>query len=245
VLASHVQDDPDAAAAFCAEQKVNFPVYHQFREPAAPTRGGIPHSVIIDHEGNVLAEGHPCELIKQVDDAVAKAPDRYPMLGNLEIKHCADQAKKLLPDKPVAPVLTQLRQLATKGDAKAEEAAAMVAAIEQYLRTRREELSTLAEQQPARAFIELQSLSRVLAGLDGDQEVKELIAKLQKIPGVPQLAILIKKRDEVVAKLDKKPSRALEQQLIQIKAQLRRVGDTDQTAVGSEAKALSEAPAKD
>ncbi len=242
VLASHVQDGPEAAADFCREQGANFPVYQQLREPAAPCPGGIPHAAIIDHEGTVVATGHPMQLLEQVDDIVKRVPERYPMLGGMTVRHWTAHAKRLGKDKPAKPVLAQLRLAASKGtDAKATEAGEMAAAIEAYLVAEQARLSALVNDRPARAYLDLQNLRRAIAGLEGEKEVAALATDLQGNPVVLRLAGLLKKADEIQGKIKAKPSRALTQQLAQVRKQIKGIGDADATSVGAEAKAAAEA----
>lgn len=241
VLASHVQLDKEKAARFCQEQGANFPVYHQYREPAIPSVGYVPHAAIIDHAGKVVASGSPMGLLERVDEFVKLVPERYFMLGKLEIKHWVAQAKKLGADKPVQPVLAPLRQAADGTDAKAEEAKAMVAAIEAYLTAQRERLKGLVAEQPARAWLVAQNLRRVIAGTDGEAEVAETLATLQQNAVAVRVAGLLKRIDEAQARLAEKPNRTLTQQLAALKKQLEGIAATDATAAGVEAKAAAAA----
>jgi len=113
VIASHVQSNSQAAAEFCQQKNANFTVYHQLRVPAAPCGRGIPHAAIIDHTGAVVAQGHPMQLMQQLDQYIAKAPGQFSeLVGDLTPQHHVRVAKKLEPGKSIASAYGSLRQAA-------------------------------------------------------------------------------------------------------------------------------------
>jgi thiol-disulfide isomerase/thioredoxin len=187
-----------------------------------PCRASFPHLVAMQkkHGGS----GKFTVLASHVQDGTEAAAD-----------FCREQGANF-------PVYQQLRLAATKGtDAKATEAGEMVAAIEAYLVAEQARLSTLVNDRPARAYLDLQDLRRAIAGLEGEKEVAALATDLQRNPAVVRLAGLLKKADEIQGKIKAKPSRVLTQQLAQIRKQIKGVGDTDATSVGAEAKMAAEA----
>jgi thiol-disulfide isomerase/thioredoxin len=240
VLASHVQDGPAAAKEFCEKQNVNFPVFQQFREDAAPSGGGIPSAAIIDHTGKVVAQGHPMKIKDQIKDFIEKAPDNIPILGGIEVKLWKTQAQNLSSGKPLAPILNQLKLGAQKDDAKGQEAKAMVEAIEKYLEAADAKLAKMAEKQPAEALVELQEHLARITGMESEKNVRDLIAKLKTDPAVVKLAAVLAELRKTQEKIEKKSTKALTRQLEEIQKKIAAFEKCESQLVAEEAKALSE-----
>jgi thiol-disulfide isomerase/thioredoxin len=240
VLASHVQSDPDAAKKFCEDNKVNFPVFQQFREDAAPSGGGIPFAVIIDHTGKVVAKGHPMEIKEQVRDFVKKAPENIPILGGVAVKLWKTHAQNLSSGKPIAPILNQLKQGAQKDDEKGQEAKSMVEAIEKYLEATDTKFVKMAETQPAETLLDLQDHVKLIAGMESEQKFKDLLTKLKTDPSAVKLGILLAELRKVQEKIEKKPSKALTRQLEEIKKKVAAFEKCESKLVAEEAKAIIE-----
>lgn len=220
VLASHVQEYSDKVVEFLKEKRVNFPVFQQFRESAAPCGRGIPSAALIDHTGEVVAQGHPMELLPKVAALVKAAPNpAAAILGDVVVKHCKTEAKALASGNPVDATLKALDEAAEKEGPKAEEAKALAAAARAYLEARQKEIENLAEQKPAKAYLALTDFIKQITGLPGEEPMKALAAKLGADKNVKALSDIL----ERIAKA--------------------RAAETEKSAAEKTAKALAKAKA--
>ncbi len=239
VLASHVQSDSNAAKKFCETNKVNFPVFQQFIESAAPCGNGIPCAFIIDHTGKVVETGNPMELIKKVDDYLKKVPNKYFMISNTEVILWKNQAKSLAPNKPVLQILNQLKLAAEKDDEKGKEAKAIVEEIEKYLKETDAILSTNAEKQPTQTLLDAQDFLLLCKGMEMENNTKTLVDKLKSDPEVLKFIPVLKELRQVQGKIQNKATKALEKQLTTVKQKIEKFKNSSSPTVAEEAKAVS------
>jgi len=238
VIASHVQDGPDKARDFCKENKVNFPVFQQFREPAAPCGNGIPSAFIIDHTGKVVEKGHPTELLKKIGDYVKKAPTKYFMISSTEVKLWASQAKTLAPNKPVLQILNQLKLAAAKDDEKGKEAKAIAEEIESYVKDNAAKIAKSAETAPAQSFLDLQDFLLLVKGMEQEAEMKALSDKLNSDPELAKFIPAVKELRQIRRKIEDKPTKALDKQLAAALKKVEKFKDSKSAIVAAEAESL-------
>jgi len=243
VLASHVQSTSDEAKEFCQEKKVNFPVFHQYRNPSAKTSGGIPHAFLIDHNGKIVKEGHPSVLYNLVGDLVKAAPDPIPpVLGEVKAQFWKSQAKSLASGKAAGPILNSLKQASTGDTPRAQEAAAIIKAVESYLEKRSKELETMAKTEPSKAFIAMKGVLKQAAGTKFEGPIKEAYVKLSADVSVKALANLRIALGKVQASLEKRETRGGQKKLADLKAKIAKFSKKQgiSAEVAAEASALAD-----
>jgi len=194
ILASHVQLDAKAAANFCEQKNVNFPVFHQLRLNAAPVGGGIPSAYLIDPNGQILAQGHPAQLYAKVAEAVAAAPEPVgasPLRGTVDVRYLHDYARELEPGKPVYRALARLQKIAEEGqEPAAAEARALIAAANQYLDEQIAAAEQAIDTRPSLAYSTLVEVLRTAVRLPQHEKATALINPLRKDPSIRLIADL-------------------------------------------------------
>ena len=238
VLASHVQEFSKKVTEFLSTEKVTFPVYQQFREPAAPCGDGIPHAALIDHTGKVVAEGYPTNLYKQVADLVKNTPP--PMIGDTKVVYCKAQVKVLDSGKNIANTVKSLERMAKIEGAKGEEAKAIVDSVNSYLDAKKTRLLEKASSQPSVALEELTIFSKQINGLEQNKDVNTKISKLKKDTSLKKLLKFKNDIEKINEKLAKRESASTRKLLDKIKASLQKFIENESTtpAVAKEAKTL-------
>jgi thiol-disulfide isomerase/thioredoxin len=238
ILASHVQSFSKEVPAFLQKEGVTFPVYQQFREAKAPCGRGIPHAALIDHKGNVVAEGYPSDLYPKVAALVAAAP--APIIGSVEIKFCKSQAKALEAGRGIAGVIKSLQKLAAVEGEKGEEAKALLDTATGYLEKRKTALIEKASTKPSAALKELTAFSKQINGMECNADVKAKIAELKQDASLRKLIKFRKDIEKLNAKLAKRESSSTRKALEKLKASLQKFIDSKSTTpcVANEAKEL-------
>lgn len=239
ILASHVQNDPEKAKEFCKQQKVNFPVFQQFREPKAPCGRGIPSAALIDHTGKVVETGHPTALYKKVAKLVKAAPEPpAAILGGVEVKFWERQAKVLASGKPVAPVLRSLKKAAKQDSPKGKEAGKIVEAVNNYLEEQQKLFTEMIETEPSLALKNLKTFLIQVKGLKMEKKLKVEYTKLNTDPFVKKLLLYRLELEKINARLAKRDSRSLRRKLELLKLKLGKFAENSSTdnATAEEAK---------
>jgi thiol-disulfide isomerase/thioredoxin len=198
VVGSHVQDGPDAAAKLCREEGVNFPIYQQLRLANAECGGGIPHAYLFDHEGNIIAEGHPSDLDSKVSTAVKSAgPPPSPMLEGVEIEHFKKYAVKLYPGERISSTITALERESQKDGAEAAEAQAILDSVNGWIESQVAEVEEEVGNRPAHAVVHLEMLSETLRGMDEARQFDEKLDELEDDEDVMDLVKLVEYFDKL------------------------------------------------
>lgn len=241
VFLSFVQSFNDEAGAFLKKNAPTVPCYEQVRLPHAPCGRGIPHAVLFDHTGKVVAQGAHSQLLAQVEALVKAAPEPpSPILGGMEVKYCKSQVKPLSEGKPISGPLKYLNAAAAKDDDKGKEAKALIEAINKYLETRKASLTKGAETEPAKTVMELEEFSIQVKGLECENEVKETLLNLKKDKDVLFLVGVMKKVEAAQDKISKrgKNSKTDAKSFDKIKASVQKMIDDGKAspAVINEAK---------
>ena len=243
VLASHVQSTADEAKKFCQEQKVNFPVFHHYSNSAAKCPRGIPHAFLIDHNGKIVQHGFPSTLYDLVGDLVKAAPKPIPpILGEVHAKFWKSQAKTLASGRAAGPVLNSLKQASAGDTPKAQEAAAIIKAVESYLAKSSKEFETMAKTEPSKAFIGLKGFMKQVAGTEFEGPIKEVYAKLSADVSVKALVNLRVALKKAQAALQKRETRGGQKKLADIKAKIAKFSKKQgiSAEVAAEASALAD-----
>jgi len=176
VFASHVQQLEPAVKEFLKEKKVNFPVYNQARLKKAPCADGIPSAHLFDHNGKLVASGHPAKLYDRVARLVDAAPN--PIFHGLDVQHCKAEMKDIKLEKGWAATIKSLeKKIASEGEA-AEEAAQVLASFQEYLASQMARGRGLLETRPTEGVSLLKTLASACAGLPESKEAKKLAAKM-------------------------------------------------------------------
>lgn len=184
VIGSHVQAySKKAVDALLKQSKVNFPHYQQLRLSKAPGGGGIPHMVLIDHEGKVVASGFISNLESEIKKLIKLAPnpeDFSPMVGDLEIKHFKREQKYLIPGKSVKSILGQLERKASGSDEEAKEAKAIIEAVNNWGKSELEAAEKLKASAPTEAYFKLYTLNRTFYGMPLVADVTPWLTEMKR-----------------------------------------------------------------
>lgn len=229
VFLSFVQTFNEDAGKFLKEKSPTIPVYEQIRLPHAPCGRGIPHAVLFDHTGTVVAVGAPDELEQKVEALVNAAPDPPPeILGGLEIKSCTSLAEQLAAGKPIDPILKKLAVLAGKDDEGGKEAKQLTEAVNKYIESEKTRLKGAADSSPVKTLLRLNGFLIQIKGMSGEQEVKDLITTLKKDKNVALLVTTMQQVDALQAKIlkNKKTSKADEKAFAKAKETIRKMIDS-------------------
>ncbi|MFZ2654622.1 MAG: hypothetical protein WAX69_06860 [Victivallales bacterium] len=204
VFLSFVQRFNADAGTFLTQNARIIPVYEQIRLPHAPCGKGIPHAVLFDHAGNVVATGFPDELETKVAALVKAAPEPPPaILGGLDIKFCKSYVAPLAKGNPIDPILKRLNEMAVKDDDPGKEAKQLAEAVNKYVEKENARLKEASESAPARTLLDLNSFVMQVKGMACEQEARDLIAKLRKDKCVVQLSTAMQQVDTLLDKAAK------------------------------------------
>ena len=239
---SYVQRKSPEAVKFLNDKGVNFPVYNQVRLPHAPCGRGIPHGVLMDHTGKVVATGHFSRLASKIEELIKATPDPIPeILGDVTVKHCKSQAKRLGGTGSISMPLKELDRYAKRDNDKGKEAKAMAEAVRSWLDKEQTRLKELVGKQPARAALSLEAMVKRIKGLEGEEAMKAELKALAADKDVVALVKIVKGLDKVQAKIDDKgKSKSTERDLAKVKKKLAALLSQENLseAVSAEAKAL-------
>jgi len=165
IIGSHCQgNEREKIAALVEENKLTYSVYVGVRFDAEPVFRGIPAYYIVDPRGNVVYQnvGFSPAKTKELEDAIAKALSAVPsvdsLCGGVEIVHFKREAEKLVAGKNVEPIIARLNSAGAKEGPAAEEAKAIVAAVEEAKSSLKSEIRVNAKARPGLAFIQLETL---------------------------------------------------------------------------------------
>lgn len=238
VIASHVQRDQKAARAFCRQQKVNFPVYHQLRLPKAPCGRGIPSAYIFDHKGRIAAKGHPAALYSKVAALVRAAPaparadDEAPgpgkapavtssMLADVELDRFKYLKKTLIPGRSIRSTMAQLETKAKRKDKTGSEAKAILESVKAWITAQLEEARELSKTRHAAAMVKAEMLTRTLRGMPEGKEAQTILKPLKADRNVLLLANIVRSLDALKARIEQRgPGRATKREAGALKSRI-------------------------
>jgi len=177
VFLSNVQTFNNTVAEYLKQNAPKLPCYNQVRLPHAPGGGGIPHAVLFDHTGKVVAQGHHSQLLQKVEALIKATPDPpAAILGDVEPKHCKSYAQKLADGKAILPVLKMLLPLSKKDDDKGKEAKQLIEAAKAFVKSEQTRLEKSAETAPGMTLYELNKFYIQVRGFKCEKSVKTLLS---------------------------------------------------------------------
>jgi hypothetical protein len=214
VIASHVQEDEKAAASFCRQMRVNFPVYQQLRLPKAPCGSTIPSAYLFDHKGKIVAKGHPGTLYSKVGSLVRAVPAKSteetsddeettsPMLKDVQLDRLKYLEKILLPGRSIRSTMAQLERKAKRTDKTAEEAKAVLASVNAWIAAELQKAKDLSKTQPAHAMVKAEMLARTLRLMPEGRKAEDILKGLKADRNTALLAANLKSLDALKARIE-------------------------------------------
>lgn len=199
LVGSHRQRRDDAViGALVKANKLTYPVYQGFGvAEGEPQFSGIPFLYVVDHRGRIVYAGHgEREATEAVVEAIMKIGQPPSLCGDVELVKYKDLAKQLVWGRSCKSVVSKLKADAKRAQsrfaspeelARAEEAGAILKALESARDEARREIEELKESSPADAL----------------KRIKELSATFPEEASAyrPQIAPLMKKaREQAAAK---------------------------------------------
>lgn len=237
LLASHCQgDDKPAIIKLMSENKVTYSVYQQVRVAGIQSRG-IPFSILIDHRGNIVAQGHPNEMIPMIDGLIKAAPAVGPILGTFKPVILKSLTAKLVPGKNMEPTFAILETKAAGEDAAAQEAKKMLEKCKGWVASQKTGIESALAEKPTDALDKIIVFKK---SLPSDSTYDAGLAKLKTSKGIKQLVSLGKEKitlEKRVAKL-KKSSKSMADVCLKLQKRIEAVEDESIPGVAAEAKAL-------
>lgn len=183
--------DGKARSHFKSNAK-GIPVYDRVALPHSPSGRGIPHAVLMDHEGKVVATGHTSKLIPKVAKLIDAVPKPIPpILGTVRAKHCKREAKKLADGDPVKDILEDLEEDAKKDSEKGVEARVIIKAVTASLDKRMQRLKDQLKEKPGQTLLDLEDFCKLTEGVDAYDYAHKLQKALQKEEAVKTVASTI------------------------------------------------------
>ena len=184
VIGSHVQSyNKKAVDGLLKQSKVTFPHFQQLRITKAPCGRGIPHKVLFDHEGNVVAEGHISNLESEIKKLIKLAPnpgDFSPLTAEVDVKLLKREAAQLKLGRPVKSALANLQRKAGGNDAAAKEAQAIIDAVNAWGEKELAETEKLKATAPTQAYSRLTVLNKTFYGMPLVKSVPAYLMQMKK-----------------------------------------------------------------
>jgi len=179
LIGSHRQGrQPEAVAELVKQNKLTYPIYDRAGIVDEPSNGGgIPFIYVVDANGKVVYSGRSDrEAIAAVVNAFDTVPDRSSLINGVELVKFKSMRTQLVFGKSCESALRQLKSAAKGSDAKAKEAASIVAAIEETHNVLKTEIDDKVESRPAAALDAMNRFCRTWPS-----EAKEYAAKLKAL----------------------------------------------------------------
>lgn len=196
IIGSHCQGDKrDKIAALVEENKLTYSIYLNAGLVGEPRVSGIPAYYIVDPRGEIVYQGmgfSPAKA-KELEDAVEKAISKIPSIdslcGGVESVHFKQEAGKLVAGKNVESIVARLKSAAAKEGPAAEEAKALVEAVEAAKSALKAEIRTNARTRPGLAFIQLETLVKTWPS-----EKANCANAIRKLSSSPDVKAVVKLR---------------------------------------------------
>ena len=164
LVGSHCQGHkPDEVMALVNANKLTYPIYDWAGLADAPSSGGgLPFMYVVDHRGKVVYSGRSHEEAEAaVQKAIAAIGAMPTLCGGVALQAFKAMEKGLVLGKPVKSQVKALNAAVKKGEAKnatpvqqkqAEEAKAILAAIEEAKTDVKNEIESKRESDPEEAY---------------------------------------------------------------------------------------------
>ena len=200
LIGSHRQGRrPEEVAALVKKNGLTYPIYDGAGIVGEPSNGGgIPFMYVVDASGKVVYSGRSDrEAVAAVVNAFDSIPDRSSLCGGVELVKFRSMRSQLVLGKSCESALRQLRAAAKGSDAKAKEAARIVAAVMETHDALKGEIEDKSESRPAAALEAMAKFRRTWPS-----EAKEYDARFRALSADPDvvrcgkiLAVLERYRD--------------------------------------------------
>lgn len=167
VIGAHCQGDQrDKIDDLVKANNLTYSVYQNAGVANEPSFGGIPFFYIVAPDGSIAYQGagfgpsKAQELEDAIKAALGKisAPDS--LCGGITLKHFKSEAQNLVLGKSVEGATARLRSAAKKSDAKAEEAKAILNAIETAHDAFEAEIRESAKTRPGLALMRIETFMK-------------------------------------------------------------------------------------
>ena len=164
LIGSHCQGrNPEKVKELVDANKLTYPIYEWAGLADPPSSGGgLPFMYVVDHRGKVVYSGRSHEEAEAaVQKAIAAVGAMPTLCGGVTLQAFKSMEKGLVLGKPVKAQVKQLNAAVKKGEAKsatavqqkqAEEAKAILAAIEEAKTDVKNEIESKRESDPEEAY---------------------------------------------------------------------------------------------
>ena len=164
LIGSHCQGrNPEKVKELVDANKLTYPIYEWAGLADPPSSGGgLPFMYVVDHRGKVVYSGRSHEEAEAaVQKAIAAVGAMPTLCGGVTLQAFKSMEKSLVLGKPVKAQVKQLNAAVKKGEAKsatavqqkqAEEAKAILAAIEEAKADIKGEIESKRESDPEEAY---------------------------------------------------------------------------------------------
>ena len=164
LIGSHCQGrNPEKVKELVDANKLTYPIYDWAGLVDPPSSGGgLPFMYVVDHRGKVVYSGRSHEEAEAaVQKAIAAVGAMPTLCGGVTLQAFKSMEKSLVLGKPVKAQVKQLNAAVKKGEAKnatavqqkqAEEAKAILAAIEEAKTDVKNEIESKRESDPEEAY---------------------------------------------------------------------------------------------
>lgn len=186
LIGSHRQGrQPEAVEELVKKNNLTYPIYERAGIEGEPSNGGgIPFIYVVDAVGKIVYSGRSeREAVEAVVNALTSVPDRFSLCGGVELVKFKSMKKQLVLGKPCESMRRNLKKIAEGGGDKAQEAASIVAAMDDAHDALKKEIEDKMESRPSAALDAM-----VLFRRTWPSESKEYDAQYKKLSGDPDLA---------------------------------------------------------
>ena len=184
VIGSHVQSyNKSAVDGLLGQSKVTFPHFQFLRISKAPGGNGIPHKVLFDHEGNIVAQGFINNLESEIKRLIKLAPnpeDFSPLTAEVDVKLLKREAEQLKLGRSIKSALANLERKAAGNDDEAKEAKAIVDAVNAWGEKELAEAEKLKESAPTEAYSRLNILNKTFYGFPLVKDVPAYLTQMKR-----------------------------------------------------------------
>ena len=212
IIGSHCQgNERERIAELVKENGLTYSIYLNASFADEPSFSGIPFYYLVTPQGKVVYQGlgFSDSKAKELEDAVAAALAKIPSIdslcGGVEVVHFKQDAAKLVLGKNVESVVARLKSAASKNGPKAEEAKALVDAVEGARNELKDEIRGNAKTRPGLALMQLETLVKTWPS-----EKAHCARALQRLSSSTDVKAAMKLRQALEAAETVTPRNALE-----------------------------------
>lgn len=234
VIGSHRQGrQPDKVAELVKKNNLTYPIYDWAGVVGEPSTRGIPFLYVVNAQGKVVFSGAGGSASRGAIEAIVNALESVmgptTLTGDVTPVKFKALARQLVIGKSCESVVRQLKAAAKGKDAKAQEAADLVAAVEQTQQAYKDRIADALKERPAAALVDITAYRQTWPSdaKSYEAEFKALSADADVGKCAKLRATLAKYRD-----FDPRTPSAAKKALAEVKA-----AQTAATALGTSANA--------